>query len=136
MKKLNSIQLPVSIGPSPTLNGIRGVLAARDIRVGECIEQCPVIVVPVAENQYIEQTIFDHYVYEWEENSDCLVLGYCGLSNHSYESNARYERDFTNNTMNYYAIADIPVGSEILINYNGEPDNKEPLDTNYTDFKR
>ncbi len=136
MKQSNTLELPIRIGASPTLNGIRGVIAVRDIPAGECIECCPVILVPVAENTIIEQTVFDHYVYEWKPDSDCLVLGYCGLSNHSYQPNARYERDFANATMKYYAISLIPAGAEVLVNYNGEPENQDRLDSNYTDFKR
>lgn len=129
------MNIPVIIGKSPTLKGIRGVLAAEDIPAGTLIEACPVIPVPAAEQEAIGRTVFDHYVYEWDAAHDCLVLGYCGLVNHSYTPNARYERHYGHQTMEYYALTDIPAGTEILVNYNGDPENREPLDAEYTDFR-
>lgn len=35
--------------------------------------------------------------------------------------------NFTNHTFNFYAYTDIKVGKEILINYNDDVDDKEPL---------
>lgn len=49
------------------------------------------------------------------------------LFNHSYEPNAIYEINFNNHTFDFYAFKDIKAGEEILINYNGDVDDKELL---------
>ncbi|MEH6939701.1 SET domain-containing protein-lysine N-methyltransferase, partial [Bacillus sp. JJ664] len=60
-------------------------------------------------------------------NHSCLLLGYGMLFNHSYDANADYEINFDNHTFEFYAYKDIKAGEEILINYNGDMDNTDPL---------
>jgi hypothetical protein len=105
----------------------RGVFATCDISKGALIHEAPVIPYPNEEHEFIEKTVFADYVYEYGINHTALVLGYGSLFNHSYEPNATYDINFTNHTFDYYAYKDIKAGEEILINYNGEVDNKEPL---------
>jgi hypothetical protein len=105
----------------------RGVFATCDIAKGVLIHEAPVIPYPNEEHEFIEQTVFADYVYEYGINHTALVLGYGSLFNHSYEPNATYDINFTNHTFDYYAYKDIKAGEEILINYNGEVDNKESL---------
>ena len=38
-----------------------------------------------------------------------------------------YEINFDNHTFDFFAYTDIKAGDEILINYNGEVDNKDEL---------
>jgi uncharacterized protein len=121
------MQIKVAIGTSPTL-GIRGVVADEIIQSGESIEACPVILVPSEELIHIELTYLDNYIYAWNQETDCLVLGRCGLVNHSYQPNAEYIRDFSNKTMKYIAIKNISPGEEVMVNYNGDPADQTPLD--------
>lgn len=71
--------------------------------------------------------MLEDYVYEYGINHSAVVLGYGMLFNHSYEPNATYEINFDKHTFDYYAYKDIKAGEEILINYNGEVDDYEPL---------
>ncbi|OIJ12862.1 SET domain-containing protein-lysine N-methyltransferase [Anaerobacillus arseniciselenatis] len=105
----------------------RGVFATRDIKKGELIHEAPVIPYPNIEQILIDETTLADYVYEYGKNHSAVVLGYGMLFNHSYEPNATYDIHFENHTFKYYAYTDIKAGQEILINYNGEVDNKEPL---------
>lgn len=105
----------------------RGVFATKNFVKDEIIEICPIIFLDDSEAKYCDPTILGHYMYEWNHEHDgALPLGYGLLYNHSFTPNAVYERDFANNQMLYKAIKNIKTGEEILINYNGEPDNMDP----------
>ena len=73
------------------------------------------------------KTILEDYVFEYGANHTAILLGYGSLINHSYEPNATYDINFENHTFDFYAYTDIKAGEEILINYNGEEDNMDPL---------
>ncbi|MGO4886255.1 SET domain-containing protein [Anaerobacillus sp. MEB173] len=119
----------IEIKTSPVCDGEfnRGVFATRDIAKGELIHEAPVIPYPNEQDEFIEQTVLADYVYEYGINHSAVILGYGMLFNHSYEPNATYEINFENHTFDYYAYTDIKAGDEIMINYNGEVDNKDPL---------
>lgn len=105
----------------------RGVFATEDIKKGELIHEAPVIPYPNREHIHIEKTILADYVFEYGINHSAVVLGYGSLFNHSYEPNAIYEINFESHSFKFYAQRDIKAGEEILINYNGDVDDKEPL---------
>ena len=105
----------------------RGVFATRDITKGELIHQAPVLPYPNAEHEHIEKTLLADYAFEYGQNHSALVLGYGMLFNHSYTPNAAYDINFDNHTFDFYAYKDIKAGEEVLINYNGEVDNDDPL---------
>ena len=46
------------MGKSERLQGIRGVFADQDIKKGELIEECPVILVPIQEIERVWPRIF------------------------------------------------------------------------------
>ena len=105
----------------------RGVFATCDIKKGTLFHEAPVVPYPNEQHKYIERTVLEDYVYEYGINHSAVVLGYGMLFNHSYEPNATYEINFDKHTFDYYAYKDIKAGEEILINYNGEVDDYEPL---------
>ncbi|MGO4528291.1 SET domain-containing protein [Paenibacillus sp. 2TAF8] len=105
----------------------RGVFAKVDIAKGQLIHQAPVVPYPNEDHEHIEKTILEDYVFEYGANHTAILLGYGSLINHSYEPNATYDINFENHTFDFYAYKDIKAGEEILINYNGEEDNMDPL---------
>jgi SET domain-containing protein len=105
----------------------RGVFATRDISKGDLIHEAPVIAYPNEEHEFIEKTMLADYAFEYGANHTAFLLGYGMLFNHSYKPNATYDINFDNHTFDFYAYTDIKAGEEILINYNGEPDNEDPL---------
>lgn len=107
----------------------RGIFATQPIQKGELIHEAPVIVSPSKEYKYLKKTIMMEYVFWWGEDlDDCaLALGYGSLFNHSYTPNALYKLNLKNNTVDFFAHKDIKVGEEILINYNGDPEDDEPM---------
>jgi len=131
-----SIHLPIYVSTSENLNGIRCIKAARDIKAGELIESCPVILMPNSNFEHFNKTILASYDYDWDETDGAFVLGYCILTNHSFSANTMYQRNPKQKRMEYYAVKDIEKDEEVLINYNGDAEDKTPLEYNYhTDFK-
>jgi len=107
----------------------RGVFSTEDIPAGSVIEICPVILLPPDQVKAIESTELYDYYFQWteDEQSCAIALGYGSLYNHSFKPNARYYTDFETNTLDIIALNDIPAGEEITFNYNGEPDDMEPV---------
>lgn len=119
----------IEIKRSPLSDGEfdRGVFATCDIKKGTLIHEAPVISYPNEQHKHIEKTLLADYAFEYGVNHSAILLGYGMLFNHSYEPNAIYELNFDQHTIDYYAYKDIKAGEEILINYNGDVDDKEPL---------
>ncbi|KAB2328707.1 SET domain-containing protein [Cytobacillus depressus] len=119
----------LEIKTSPLSDGEfnRGVFATVDIVKGELIHEAPVLPYPNKEHVFIEKTLLADYVFEYGKNHTAILLGYGMLFNHSYEPNATYVINFQNHTFDFHAYTDIKAGEEILINYNGDVADKEPL---------
>jgi len=123
----SGISLPFNVGISPTLS-IRGLIASEKIADGQVIEKCPAVIYPKNE-EIIEQTVFDHYVFDWDETHEALALGYGSLCNHSYERNVSVDYDFETKEIIFTALREILPGEELLISYND--DSLEPIDPGY-----
>jgi SET domain-containing protein len=108
----------------------RGVFASRDIKKGELIERAPVIIVPLEQNQLIDKTRLYNYYYAWTPDDEgiAVALGYGSIYNHSYTPNALFERRFEKGVVDFYAVKDIAIDEEIVTNYNGDPEDQDPID--------
>lgn len=100
-----------------------GVFAAQNIPKGELIERVPVLLIPAKFNHDILNVDIGNYMFEWWNNDMALALGYGSLYNHSYAPNAYYELYYKDNKIEFFALNDISQGEEILVNYNGIPDD-------------
>ncbi len=107
----------------------RGVFAQRNFKKDEVIEISPVIVLSSEEIDSLELTQLYNYYFAWgpESKDAAIALGYGSLYNHSYTPNARYYKDFDNRLLKYVCIRDIQEGEEITINYNWDPEDKNPV---------
>ncbi len=105
----------------------RGVFATCDIAKGVLFHQAPVIPYPNEEHKHIEKTLLADYAFEYGKNHSAILLGYGMLFNHSYTPNATYDINFDNHTFDFYAYKDIKAGEEVLINYNGDVEDQDPL---------
>ncbi|UOQ50492.1 SET domain-containing protein [Gracilibacillus caseinilyticus] len=119
----------IEIKSSPLSDGdyTRGVFATQNIKKGQLLHEAPVLAYRNEEHQHIEKTLLADYAFEYGLHHSAILLGYGMLFNHSYEPNATYEISFENHTFNFFAYRDIKAGEEILINYNGDVDDKELL---------
>jgi len=107
----------------------RGVFALKDFKKGEIVESCPVINITPKERKRLEKTQLSHYIYPWRSTRGAaLVLGYGSIYNHSFSPNADWKQNFKTQSMVFRAIKSIKKGEEILVNYNGEPDDESEID--------
>ncbi len=120
------MDIPVEVGLSPTL-GIRGLLAARDIAAGEVTERCPVILIPVTQEDALEATVLANYYFLWDDDNYAMALGYGSFQNHSYHANVIFKRDFEAQQIIFTAVKPVRQGEELTINYNGDPDDETPI---------
>lgn len=104
-----------------------GVFAITDIQKDEIIEICPLIILSEKDKKEIDKTHLYNYYFSWKENGGVISLGYGSVYNHSYEPNAKYEKDFLNDVIIFRSIKAIKKGEEIFVNYNGDPNNKEKV---------
>ena len=106
-----------------------GVFALKDFKKGEIIESAPVLIFDTKGRKTLEKTLLSHYIYPWRSTRGAaLVLGYGSVYNHSYSPNADWKQNFKTKCMVYRAIKPIKKGEEVLVNYNGEPDDKNEID--------
>lgn len=106
----------------------RGVFATQDFQEGDVIEHSPILVInDVNASTFIQLlTPLGSYVYQYDEDTVCLALGYASLYNHSFRPNALYEvRD---DCILVTAFRDIKAGTQIKINYNGDPSDRTPIE--------
>lgn len=128
----SQIVIPIHIGVSPTL-GIRGVLASRNIKKGEVIERCPALVYK-KKPEHIGKTIFEYYVFDWDEEHEALALGYGSLYNHSSHPNVEVDFDYEKREILFIAKKAIKENEEMFIHYNDGDD--ETIDPNYFSFDK
>src|SRR3989344_6401411 len=107
----------------------RGVFALKNFKKGEVVEECPVIPLTAKESLICEQTILEYYLYPWKGKKDgAVVLGYGLLYNHSFDPNASYYLKYPKKKIIYKAIRPVRKGEEILVNYNGDPKDKNEME--------
>jgi uncharacterized protein len=102
----------------------RGLYANRPFRKGETIVEDPVLIFPSKEAT--DRSIVHKYTFEWpDEDTSALALGLGSLINHSYEPNAVYSFLWRQKRIRFYALRAIRKGEEILMNYNGDPEDTQ-----------
>lgn len=120
----NLRQQYIYIDESP--NKGRGVFAAKAFRKGEVIETAPVIVLSNDSMGLLDYTELYNYYFLWgNDQSQCAIaLGFGSIYNHSYQPNARYNTYYREQIIEFVCIENIAPGEEIVVNYNGEPDDQ------------
>jgi hypothetical protein len=107
----------------------RGVRAGRRFRRDEVIERAPVLVLSVADWGIARQTDLARYCFLWGATGRQagIALGTGSLFNHSYTPNAIARPLVRERLMEFLALRDIEEDEEITINYNGEPEDGDPV---------
>ena len=118
--------------PPPAKKG-KGVFAKKDIKSETLVIIAQVLLLSNQEYESIQDTKLWNYSFEWDdptyngENQAAMALSVCQFINHSYKPNLRYEYDYDNLAIRYYAIRDISRGEELTVNYNGMVDDMSPV---------
>lgn len=107
----------------------RGMFCAHEILKGSLIEICPVVVLPEEELPVIHSTKLHDYYFTWgiDQKQCAIALGYGSVYNHAKSSNAEYNLNLADKTIEIIAVKNILAGDEITINYNGESGDGKPV---------
>ena len=111
----------------------KGVFAKKEIKKDTIIDVAHVIPLPNKDYKKIRKTVIYDYCYIWEdpkhkpEFTNAITLSISQFINHSFEPNVKYMYDYENNTIEFSAIGDISKGEELLVNYNGLVDDRNPV---------
>jgi len=104
----------------------RGVFAKVDIKKGELIEICPILILSDKDHTHVLETKLQGYVFEYSKNASMFALGFGSLYNHQKKANATYELveheglPEQNNELYITAIRSISKNEEISINYGND----------------
>ncbi|MGB3005226.1 MAG: SET domain-containing protein-lysine N-methyltransferase [Chitinophagaceae bacterium] len=127
--KKKEIQQPagIEIKQSP-VHGL-GVFACQFIKPGAVIETAPVILMEQPDKDFLQTTmLFSYYFVVGDKKFPvALGLGYSSLYNHSYHANAEYSISLKGSYIKIKACKTINPGEEIMLNYNGSPDDTSPV---------
>ena len=113
----------ITIKKSKIKNAGRGVFATTDIKKGEVIEICPVLIFNKKDTDNVMQTLMGEYVYAYEKERTMFALGYGSLYNHNNVANAKYELieheglPEQRNELCITSLRHIDKNEEIYINY-------------------
>ena len=129
----------------PEINGW-GVFTKLDIEEDTVIEISPVILYPrkllnvaiymsVAEGIKEKDICLDQYAINWPEGEMCaIMLGWISMYNHSNNSNARLDTDYSDRIMSVITKRKIYHNEQITINYGPTWFESKKDYINYTDF--
>lgn len=117
----------IQVKESP-LHG-RGVFAKNNIARGALIEEAPALFLTYDEKEELKHTGLFNYYFLVNNSPHPAVFGfgYASFYNHSSRANAFYTFLPKKNIIRFHAYKKIMAGEEIIINYNGRPDDDKPV---------
>src|SRR5882672_9175016 len=113
----------IHIAKSSIKKAGRGVFASTDIKKGEVIEICPILILWSKDNTHILETKLQSYVFEYTKGTTMMALGYGSLYNHKAAANAKYEllehagKPEQDSELYITALKSIAKNEEIYIDY-------------------
>ena len=117
LKKLPGGPLQNSTG---SVDGGRGLFAARDLAPQELLHEAPCIRVPRTEyDEHCRHTVFEEYLFNAPDGSRLLALGLGSLFNHSRRPNVDYRLGSAEENVIRFFVGHRPVsaGEECCIYY-------------------
>jgi SET domain-containing protein len=91
------------------------VFTTTAVLKGEVLERCQLLLIPAVE--VADGSLLGSYVFEYSKKFYALALGSGSLYNHTQEPNAEVEINAAGKTLTVSALADIPAGTEVTIDY-------------------
>lgn len=121
--------------PKPSLRVVpvpgkgRGVVAVRRFLRGELLDAAPVVVIPGRQWKLIEPSVVGRFCFGWDDvtGSVAVALSRMSLLNHSYTPNVVSEKHVHRRLLMFVTLRDIEPGEELTLNYNGDPQSREPV---------
>tara|TARA_B100000780_G_scaffold266355_1_gene222501 strand:- start:110 stop:586 length:477 start_codon:yes stop_codon:yes gene_type:complete len=98
-------------------NSGRGVFATDDIKEGEVIEVCPIII--ESNIEAVQKSFMKDYVFTDidDDSKRVFALGLCSMYNHKEDFNVFYSQEKNPDNMILTAMRDIQKGEELYITY-------------------
>lgn len=128
MQHIYSVQMIEGMG--------RGVVAERDIKLGEIITNCELLVLSPEDTLKVNETDLKWYtfIFNKETKQDCLVMGDGEIFNHDDNANVLYGLIDWNGRklMRFQASRDIKKGEQLFIDYRQDEENLSDVLGNYT----
>jgi hypothetical protein len=114
----------------------RAIIAERDVKAGEVVTNCELLVLSPEDTIKVNQTDLKWYtfVFNAETKQDCLVMGDGEIFNHDDNANVEYSLVNWDNRklMQFKAVKDIKRGEQLFINYSADESSLENVLNNYT----
>ena len=108
--------------------GGRGLFATEAIAADVLLMSAPVLLIPPGERAALEETIVDHYVYEWDDDGTAaLVLGVSSMCNHASDPNAYLWLVPDDLRAELWSTRRIAVDEEVTVSYRASGDPDAPL---------
>jgi len=101
----------------------RGIIAERDIKLGEIITNCELLVLDIVDTPKVNETDLKWYTFTYDQfGRDCLVLGDGEIFNHDDAANVLYGLiDWDGRKlMRFQAARDIKKGEQLFIDYGAD----------------
>ena len=117
LRKLPSAPLQNSSG---SVDGGRGLFAARDLSPRELLHEAPCIRVPRTQyDEFCKHTVFEEYLFNAPDGSRLLALGLGSIFNHSRRPNVDYRLGSADENVIRFFVGHraIPAGEELCIYY-------------------
>ena len=116
MKAIYSVQMIDGMG--------RGIIAEKDIKRGEVITNCELLVLSPDDTIKVNETDLKWYTFTFnaETRQDCLVMGDGEIFNHDDDANVLYGLIEFNGRklMRFQASRDIKRGEQLFIDYGAD----------------
>lgn len=114
----------------------RGVISERDIKQGEIITKCEILVLSPSDTAKVNETNLEWYTFIYDINTkqDCLVLGDGEIFNHNDDANVLYNLIEWNGRkiMQFQASKDIKKGEQLFIDYRTDVEGLSNILEKYT----
>ena len=114
----------------------RSIVAERDIKRGEVITNCELLVLSPEDTIKVNETDLQWYTFTFNKDTkqDCLVMGDGEIFNHSDDANTLYGLIDWNGRklMRFQASRDIKKGEQLFIDYNADVDSVKNVLEVYT----
>lgn len=128
MKETYSVQVIEGMG--------RSIIAERDIKKGEVITNCELLVLSPEDTIKVNETDLQWYTFTFNKDTkqDCLVMGDGEIFNHDDNANTLYGLIDWNGRklMRFQAAIDIKKGEQLFIDYNADIDSVKNVLEVYT----
>lgn len=105
----------------------RAIFAHTDLKAGEVVMYCEVLVLSAKDTPVVNTTDLQWYTFTYNDTQDCLVLGDGEIFNHNDRPDVSYELINLNNRpmMVFRMIHDVSKDSQLFIDYNADVINKK-----------